>query len=87
MKLAVVVVPSVSTLFDSVGLVLTAAVLYTSPLAESAEPVIPCPPEEAVVAVIDEAAVVVVILGTASRGTNSPVLRRAPPEEYPLKVI
>jgi hypothetical protein len=62
-KLALVVVPSVSTLFESVGEVLTAAVLYTTPLADNADPVMPCPPVLADVFVIDDAAVVVVISG------------------------
>ena len=79
MKFAVVVPPSVSTLLDNVGVVLTAAVLYTTPLAVSPEPAMVWPPVEAAVLVIEEAATVVATVGAESKGTTSPVFSSIAP--------
>jgi hypothetical protein len=76
-KFALVVVPSVSTLFESVGEVLTAAVLYTTPFAESADPVMPWPPVEAALLVMDDAVVVVVMVGAVSAMPSLPIAKYA----------
>jgi hypothetical protein len=74
-KFAVVVPPSASTLFDKVGNVLTAAVLYTTPLAVREEPVIACPPEDAALLDTDVAETVVVTVGGASEIASLPIAK------------
>ena len=74
-KFALVVAPSVRTLLDNVGEVLTAAVLYTTPFAESAEPAIPWPPVEDVLLVMEEAMAVVVIVGIARDIPSFPIAK------------
>jgi len=76
-KLAVVVPPSVSTLLERVGVVVTAAVLYTTPFADSEDPLMLWPPEEAVVLVIDVADVVVVIEGITNDIPSLPIAKYA----------
>ena len=74
-KFAVAVPPSVSTLLDNVGVVLTAAVLYTTPLAVSPDPAMVWPPVEAALFVIEDAVVVVVIVGRANDIPSFPMAK------------
>ena len=62
---------SVNTPLDRVGVVVTEPRLKTTPFAVRAEPVMVCPPEDAVVLVMELAATVVVMVGGASTYTQA----------------